>query len=186
MGDNLFLRRSIFFVHRDLDFLMKEYEKGNMFYLYTGRGPSGETHLGHLIPYIFTKQIQDAFGAKLLYQLTDDEKFLFRQDLTIEETNKFAYENALDFIAMGFDPDKTEIFTDTDYAKTIYRNAIRIAKKITFSTVKAVFGLKNESNIGQIFFNKHNSEIIKLFKIIRGIKHFIAPVKTKPPYISDY
>ena len=88
LKDNFFLRRGIFFVHRDLDFILKEFEKGNKFYLYTGRGPSGETHLGHLIPYMFTKQLQDAFDVKLLYQLTDDEKFLFKQDLEIDETNK--------------------------------------------------------------------------------------------------
>jgi tryptophanyl-tRNA synthetase len=35
-----FLRREIFFSHRDLDFILNEYEKGKPFYLYTGRGPS--------------------------------------------------------------------------------------------------------------------------------------------------
>jgi hypothetical protein len=33
-------------------------EKGQPFYLYTGRGPSSEAmHLGHLIPFIFTKYV---------------------------------------------------------------------------------------------------------------------------------
>ena len=32
------------------------YEKGDPFFLYTGRGPSSEAmHLGHLIPFLFTK-----------------------------------------------------------------------------------------------------------------------------------
>ena len=38
------LRRNIFFTHRDLNWLLDEYEKGNKFYLYTGRGPSGPVH----------------------------------------------------------------------------------------------------------------------------------------------
>lgn len=149
---HMFLRRRIFFSHRDLDWILKEYEKGNKFYLYTGRGPSEHTHLGHLIPWIFTKWLQDKFDAELWFQMTDDEKFLFKPNLTLEETNKFAYENALDVIALGFDPEKTFIFSDIDYAKTLYREAIKVAKKLTFSTVKAVFGFKNESNVGQIFF----------------------------------
>ena len=34
------------------------HEKGKPFYLYTGRGPSSEAmHLGHLIPFIFTKYV---------------------------------------------------------------------------------------------------------------------------------
>ena len=50
-----FIRRGIFFCHRDLDICLNNYEKMNPFYLYTGRGPSGESlHLGHTIPFIFT------------------------------------------------------------------------------------------------------------------------------------
>jgi len=49
------LKRKIFFSHRDLDILLKEYEQGKKFALYTGRGPSGHTHIGHIIPWIFTK-----------------------------------------------------------------------------------------------------------------------------------
>jgi tryptophanyl-tRNA synthetase len=147
------LSRGLFFAHRDLGWILDEYEKGNPFYLYTGRGPSGHTHLGHLVPWIFTKWLQDKFGAKLLFQMTDDEKFLFNPDLDIEGTNSLAYENALDVIALGFDPKMTEIFSDIDYIQTLYPHALRVAKKITFSTTKAVFGLKSESNIGQIFFS---------------------------------
>ena len=34
-------------------------EKGNKFFLYTGRGPSSEAmHLGHLVPFMFTKWLQ--------------------------------------------------------------------------------------------------------------------------------
>jgi len=149
---HLFLRRKIFFSHRDMDWILKEYEKGNKFYLYTGRGPSEHTHLGHLVPWIFTKWLQDKFSAELWFQMTDDEKFVFKPKLTLEETNKFSYENALDVIALGFDPEKTFIFSDIDYAKTLYKESLKVAKKITFSTVKAVFGFKNESNVGQIFF----------------------------------
>jgi hypothetical protein len=35
-----FLRRGVFFSHRDLNLLLDMYERGEKFYLYTGRGPS--------------------------------------------------------------------------------------------------------------------------------------------------
>src|SRR2546426_9711382 len=35
------VRRKIFFSHRDLDLVLKDYDKGRGFFLYTGRGPSG-------------------------------------------------------------------------------------------------------------------------------------------------
>jgi tryptophanyl-tRNA synthetase len=152
LGDNLFMRRKIFFAHRDLEFILNEYEKGNKFYLYNGRGPSGHTHIGHLISFLFAKSLQDAFGVKYLIQLTDDEKFMFKEDLNLEDVEKFTYENALDIIALGFNPEKTKIISDLKYAKTLYRHAIRVAKKITFSTAKAVFGFTNDTNIGSIFF----------------------------------
>ncbi len=146
------LRRGIFFAHRDIDWLLNEYEKGNKFYLYTGRGPSGHTHLGHLIPWMFTKWLQEKFDVKLYFQMTDDEKFLFKDSLSLEDTKSFAYENALDVIALGFDPKKTYIFLNTEYSKTLYREALKVAKHITFSTAKATFGFSNDSNVGQIFF----------------------------------
>ena len=34
------LKSQIFYAHRDLDWIMNEYEKGNKFYVYTGRAPS--------------------------------------------------------------------------------------------------------------------------------------------------
>lgn len=84
-----FLRRGIFFSHRDLTQLLDLYEKGEKFYLYTGRGPSSEAlHLGHLIPFHFTKWLQDAFDCPLVIQLTDDEKFLFKPELKLEECHR--------------------------------------------------------------------------------------------------
>jgi len=144
------LRRKKFFSHRDFDKILDHAEKGEEFALYTGRGPSGNTHLGHLVPWIFTKWLQDKFGAELYFEITDIEKYLIK-DLTLEETKKYAYENILDIIAIGFDPKKTFIFLDSEYGKTQFRLANLIAKKITFSTAKAVFGFNNETNIGLIF-----------------------------------
>ncbi len=163
-----FLRRKIFFSHRDMNWLLDEYEKGNKFYLYTGRGPSGRTHVGHLIPWIFTKWLQDKFDVELWFQMTDDEKFLFKEQLSLEEANKLAYENALDVIALGFKPKKTFIFSDIDYAKTLYKQGLRVAKKLTLSTAKAVFGFKNEDNVGQIFFTSIQSVPAFLPSVLKG------------------
>ena len=71
------LRRKIFFAHRDLPWLLDQYEKGNKFFLYTGRAPSGDIHIGHLAPWIFTKWLQDKFGAELWFQFPDEEKIFF-------------------------------------------------------------------------------------------------------------
>jgi hypothetical protein len=55
------LRLHYFFSHRDLDVFLRKVESDDKTYLYTGRGPSGMVHMGHLMPWIFTKYLQDKF-----------------------------------------------------------------------------------------------------------------------------
>jgi len=149
---HLLLRRGVFFAHRDFGDWLDSYEKGIRVVLYTGRGPSGQTHIGHLIPWIFTKYLQDIFKAILYFQVTDDEKYLISPGVELSEIKKYAYDNILDIIAVGFDPERTRIFTNLDYTKEIYNIAIKVAKHVTFSTAKATFGFTESSNIGIIFF----------------------------------
>ena len=51
-----YLRRGHFFSQRDLGSILDRYEKNKPFFLYTGRGPSSDSmHIGHVIPFTFTK-----------------------------------------------------------------------------------------------------------------------------------
>ena len=162
------LKLQYFFSHRDFDWILSKYEKGDKFYLYTGRGPSGMIHMGHLLPWIFTKYLQDKFDAKLLFQITDDEKFLYGQDRTLQQIHHFTYENILDIIAVGFDPRKTKIIVDTKHIKHLYPIATEVAKRITLSTAKAVFGFSNSTNIGMIGFPSIQAAPCFLPSIIEG------------------
>jgi len=155
--DHFMLRRGIFFSHREMGRILDDYEKGKKFFLYTGRGPSGHTHIGHLVPWVFSKWLQDKFDVNMYFQLTDDEKFYSKQNLTLEDTSRFAYENALDFIALGFKPSNTKIIINTKNIQTLYPIAAQVAKKINFSNTKAVFGFTNETNIGMIFYTSLQS-----------------------------
>lgn len=146
------LRRGIFYSHRDLDIILNHYDNGGQFALYTGRGPSGPIHLGHLVPWLFTKHLQDVYGCKLIFQFTDDEKMLIREDYDAEITDHWVYENALDLMALGFDPDRTEFIVDMKHSSKLFPIALKVAKKITWSTMRAVFGFNDESNLGIIFF----------------------------------
>ncbi|XP_066965942.1 tryptophan--tRNA ligase, cytoplasmic isoform X1 [Macrobrachium rosenbergii] len=148
-----FLRRGIFFSHRDITRILNLVEAGKKFFLYTGRGPSSESmHVGHLIPFIMTKWLQDVFDVPLVIQLTDDEKYLWK-DLKLDQCNKLAYENAKDIIAVGFDKNKTFIFSDIDFiGGEFYKNVLLVQKHVTFNQVKGIFGFDESSNIGKIMF----------------------------------
>ncbi|KAI9219655.1 hypothetical protein BC828DRAFT_385598 [Blastocladiella britannica] len=149
-----FLRRGVFFSHRELDHILTRFEKKEPFYLYTGRGPSSDSmHLGHFIPFLFCKWLQDVFDVPIVIQLTDDEKFLFKQELTVEQCFKFAQENAKDIIACGFDLNKTFIFSNLNYVGgAFYHNVVRIAKSIPYSQSRGAFGFTETDNVGKSHF----------------------------------
>ncbi|KAI2511411.1 aminoacyl-tRNA synthetase [Fragilaria crotonensis] len=154
-----FLRRNIFFSHRDLTALLDCVEQGRPMYLYTGRGPSSAAmHLGHLVPFLFTQWLQQAFDCPLVIQMTDDEKFLFKGQYDDEQGDNLNYfadltiENARDIIACGFDYNKTFLFSDLDYVGVMYPNIVRIWKAVTTNTVNGIFGFDGTSNIGKIAF----------------------------------
>lgn len=146
------LRRGFYFAHRDVDAALKEREQGRDFFVYTGRAPTGPMHIGHLTAFECTKWFQDAFGANVYIQIPDEEKFLAKKNLELKDADKWVMDNIQDIVALGFDPDKTFIFQNREFAQNMYTPACRIAKKITFSTIKAVFGFTPETNIGHIFY----------------------------------
>ncbi|MCL4380758.1 tryptophan--tRNA ligase [Candidatus Marsarchaeota archaeon] len=146
------LSRNIYFAHRDLNWILDEYEKGNKFYVYTGIAPSGSMTLAHLIPFIFAQWLQKKFGAEVYIQIPDEEKYLAKKNISLDTIHRLAYEDALDIICLGFDEKKTKIFFDTEYANVLYKQAVRVAKHITFSSMKDAFGMTNETNIGWIFY----------------------------------
>ncbi|KAM7541356.1 hypothetical protein Aperf_G00000025333 [Anoplocephala perfoliata] len=149
------IRRGIFFAHRDLDHILDMYEKGQPFYLYTGRGPSSSAlHVGHLIPFILTKWIQDVFKVPLVIQLTDDEKFLWK-NIPMDEIMHLARENAKDIIAAGFGPKNTFIFNNLTYmgqCPEFYRTVVSIQRLVTYNQARAIFGFTDNDCIGKIAF----------------------------------
>ena len=71
-----------------------------------------------LMAALASRYLQDVFDVPLVIQMTDDEKFLWR-DLSLEESYHLAYENAKDIVACGFDVNKTFIFSNLDYMRYI-------------------------------------------------------------------
>lgn len=144
-----YLRRGLFFSHRDLEWILDMYEAGRPFYLYTGRGPSSDAlHLGHMMPFVFTQWLQEVFNVPLVVQITDDEKY-FHKLMTLEDAYRFGFENVKDIIACGFDVKKTFIFSDLDYLGHMYRNVVRLQRAITFKQCRGCFGFDiNKSHCG--------------------------------------
>jgi tryptophanyl-tRNA synthetase len=82
---NMLLDRGVYFSHRDLDLILQDHEAGRGFFLYTGRGPSNKMHVGHLLPFLLTRWLQERFNVNVYIEVTDDEKFAFNSAKTLGE-----------------------------------------------------------------------------------------------------
>lgn len=141
-----------FISHRYFDELLDAYGKGTRFYLYTGRGPSSQNlHLGHLLPFLVTRELQKLFDVKLVIQITDDEKFL-KRDLTLEQVRQYTEQNIKQIRALGFDPEKTFIFNDFNMTPAMYLNIIKIQSHITVAHSMSSFGVKPTDSVGKVAF----------------------------------
>lgn len=78
----------------------------------------------------------------------DDEKALFKEKLTFEDTYKFGLQNAKDIIASGFDLKKTFIYSDLEYISGHFlMNVWEFSKLVTFNQVRGAFGFNERSVI---------------------------------------
>lgn len=169
------LRRGVYFSHRDFDKWLANHEKGKRVSVITGRGPSEKMHIGHLVPFLVAKSLQDVFGCEIFIPISDDEKFFVKENLSYEQALEYSKDNIIDLIALGFDPKKTFIYEDFVYTD-IYKYAARIAKRITYSTAKAAFGLKPENNIGWSFYPAMQAAHILFPQFQRGKHLSVVPV----------
>ncbi|HTT73891.1 MAG TPA: tryptophan--tRNA ligase [Thermoplasmata archaeon] len=146
------LTRGVYYSHRDLGALLDGFANGQPFFLYSGRGPSGPLHTSHLVSFDFCVWLQRRLGVRMYIQITDDEKFWARSGLTREETAHWGMENLYDILALGFDPKRTHVFFDSRSIAALYPLAIRVARRIPYSTVRATFGFEPSQNIGLVFY----------------------------------
>ncbi|PRQ19621.1 putative tryptophan--tRNA ligase [Rosa chinensis] len=101
---------------------------------------------------MFTKYLQDAFKVPLVIQLTDDKKCMWK-NLTVEESQRLARENAKDIIACGFDITRTFIFSNFDYVGgDFHKNMVKVGKCVTYNKVAGIFGFTGEDHIGKVSF----------------------------------
>ncbi|KAG2305800.1 hypothetical protein Bca52824_025548 [Brassica carinata] len=186
---HVFLRRGVFFAHRDFNMILDSYERGEKFYLYTGRGPSSESlHLGHLIPFMFTKYLQDAFKVPLVIQITDDEKSIWK-NLKPEESIRLGRENVKDIIACGFDVTRTFIFSDfATVGGKFYENMVEVSKCVTLNKIMATFGFTGEDPVAKISFPavqavpSFSSSFPHLFPVEENIPCLIPCAIDQDPY----
>ena len=177
------LRRGYFYAHRGFDEYVDAFKKGERISVVTGRGPSGRMHLGHILPFYTVKWFQERMNADVIIPISDDEKYSVKRGLKVSDVEKYRIDNLVDILAVGFDPEKTRIvvdFLDTE----IYKPSVIVGKRVTYSTVKALFGLKGEENISWVFYPAVQMVHLFLPQIVWGNHMTVVPVAIdQDPYI---
>ncbi|MCX6815679.1 MAG: tryptophan--tRNA ligase [Candidatus Aenigmarchaeota archaeon] len=147
----LMYRRGIVIGHRDFGLIAEAINNKKEFAVLTGVNPSGNLHLGNKL-FIDQALFLQQCGAHVYIPISNDETYVFKKTSTLEQATQNAYEKVIpDLIALGFDPQKTHIFISTQ-TPHLYELAVKLSAKVTFSTIKAIFGFNNETNTGQIFY----------------------------------
>mmetsp|Transcript_31336 Transcript_31336/g.41495 ORF Transcript_31336/g.41495 Transcript_31336/m.41495 type:complete len:197 (-) Transcript_31336:1093-1683(-) len=111
--------------------------------------------MGHCVPFIFTQWLQRVFDVPLVIQITDDEKYIYKQEIELDGPKgsiQMGRDNVKDILAFGFDPEKTFIFSDVEYIGHMYQNVIRVQKHVNYSQIKGIFGFQPEDNVGKFAF----------------------------------
>ncbi len=152
--EHYLISRGIFYAHRFLRLALLDlkYNRAKV-YIFTGRGASGPMHIGHLIPVNLAKWMQERLGLHFFFQISDDEKFVLRPDLGLKQVRKYATDNALDFVALGFDKERTHIIWDTQVASWLYPLSLKLAKRISLSELKNLVKIDDSWNVGVAFYS---------------------------------
>ena len=176
----LFLLKFVF-AHRDFDKLIGEHNK-EKFAIVSGRGPSNYMHLGHLVVFDLNLWFQKKFGIHVYIPLSDDEKYVFRKVDTLEKAIKFAYSNALDIVALGYDPSKTHLFISSKVHE-ICNLSLKLSRYVTYNTVKAVFGFDGSENPGMIYYSVIQTAHILYPSYREGVRVLVPVAIDQDPYI---
>ncbi|MBI2041167.1 MAG: tryptophan--tRNA ligase [DPANN group archaeon] len=172
----------LLFSHRDLDLFLSKLKKGERVAIISGFNPSSKIHLGHksfLDVHLF---FQKKYGVHSFIPISDDESYVVGKVETQKEALANARHLVKELLALGFDPKKTHIYIDQIFTN-IYNLAIKLSKKVTGSTIKAVYGYGDDTNSGMFFYPVVQSAHI-LLPLVLGYKEVLVPVGLdQDPYI---
>jgi len=148
---NHLMTRGIIFGHRDYGRIVKALREKNPFAVVSGMMPSGKMHIGH-------KMIVDQLiwyqkkGADIYIPIADMESYSARS-IDFETSKELAIsEYITNYIALGLDLENknTSTYLQSEN-KTVGNLAYKLAKKVTFNEMKAIYGFHGSTNIAHLY-----------------------------------
>ncbi len=141
-------RRGIVFGQRGFDAIKLAIMQKKPFTILTGLMPSGRMHLGHKMVIDQVRYYQD-HGANVVLAVADIESYATR-NMPLETAEKLAIEEYLiNYIAMGLKEDKCQVYFQSK--RSLVKDlAFLLGKKLNWSTIKAIYGFEDSTNMSHI------------------------------------
>ncbi|KAL7722309.1 Tryptophanyl-tRNA synthetase [Entamoeba marina] len=144
-----FNKRDFIVGQRDLDLFLDDVEHNKPTYIFVSKLPNGKLSLNEYVTLKYARYLQIALNIRVIIQVLDDVKVLYRQS-TVNEATKLSNDLIKDIIAIGFPSDQTFIFTDYSYYGKMYETVTLVQKVMAFNDVQPFFAFDASDNIGKL------------------------------------
>lgn len=164
----------LLYSHREFDRFYEKLKKGEKCAIVSGFNASGNVHMGHIGLFDTNLFFQKKYGLQVFIPISDDESYVSLKVKSQEEGLKYSLILAKSIVAYGYDISSTHLIIDQLYTN-IYNLAIKLSRGITMSGIKAIYGYKQEQNVGLHFYPAIQSAHIILPQTM-GIPNVLVPI----------
>ncbi|MGA1873796.1 MAG: tryptophan--tRNA ligase, partial [Thermoplasmatota archaeon] len=141
-------RERIVFGHRGFEYVSRRIKLGEPFAIMSGLMPSGRMHLGHKMVIDQMRYLQ-GFDARVFIGVADLESYATR-NMPLEKARKLAIDSYIrNYLALGMGKDGLEIYFQSR-RKEVKDLALLLGKKVNLSTMRAIYGFNDQTNMGHM------------------------------------
>ncbi len=141
-------KKRIVFGHRGFDSVSRRIKRGEPFAIMSGLMPSGRMHLGHKMVIDQIKYLQ-TFGANVYVGVADLESYATR-NMPLDKARDLAINSYIrNYLALGIGKEGLEIYFQSK-RKEVKDLALLLGKKVNLSTMKAIYGFNEQTNMGHM------------------------------------
>jgi tryptophanyl-tRNA synthetase len=152
-------RKRIVFGHRGFDYVRRRIARGEPFAILTGLMPSGRMHLGHKMVIDQIKYLQ-TFDPSVYVAVADLESYATR-NMPLDKARKLAVDSYIrNYLAIGIGKEGLEVYFQSK-RKEVKDLALLVGKKVNLSTMRAIYGFNDQTNMGHM-----NSPLIQAGDIL--------------------
>jgi len=142
-------RRGIVFGQRGFDLIQGAIDAKKPFAVLTGLMPSGPMHLGHKMVLDQAMYFHQA-GGDLFVAVADIEAYATR-GFSLEKARQLAIDEYIkSYIALGMQKKRCQVYFQST-RKAVKDLAYKVGRKVNFSTMKAIYGMDDQTNMSHMF-----------------------------------